>query len=174
MRDTASATEGVQRNCARSRTAVKREIRVAPETGPRRAHRAPAHQQHHASPIPPPSQPPGPRPPSPPHARLAPPASVRLVGSRHPSASRVLHSSFARFRDTVPQGPFTRSAVEPAPSKRPPANPVPAKIQRCRRAQKPRSPQSDQLVSPEEVLCWEGSFHQVAAACSSRPAWGLA
>ena len=52
MRDTASATEEVQQTCARSRTTVTREIRVALQTDPRRAHRAPAHQPRHASPIP--------------------------------------------------------------------------------------------------------------------------
>ena len=50
IRDTASATEEVQHNCVCPRTALTREIRVALETGPRRAHRAPAPQPHHTSP----------------------------------------------------------------------------------------------------------------------------
>ena len=52
MRDAASATEEVQQNCARPRTTVTQKLRVTLETGPRRAHRAPAHQPHHASPHP--------------------------------------------------------------------------------------------------------------------------
>ena len=74
---TASATEGPTK-CARSCTRATPEIRVALETGPRRAHRAPTHQPHHSSPIQLPSQPPGLRPPSPPHCQ---PTSVFWVSA---------------------------------------------------------------------------------------------
>ena len=76
MRDAASATEEVQQNCARPRTTVTQKLRVTLETGPRRAHRAPAHQPHHASPTQLPSQPPGPRPPDPTACQVR-PASQR-------------------------------------------------------------------------------------------------
>ena len=59
----------------------------------RLSHRAPAHQPQ-ASLIQLLSQPPEPRPPA---------AAVRLLGSCHPLASRVLRPGFARYRDTVPR-----------------------------------------------------------------------
>ena len=93
MRDTASATEEVQQNCARTRTTETREIRVALEADQRRAHRAPARITHRTSPIQLSA------PPDPPHARLA-SASQRPSFGFLPSLS---------FRSTPPR-PIHRPA----------------------------------------------------------------